>query len=79
MTSSSPTPMPTGLRPPSSFARFSELALPLDFMRLPLIAMVGFVLYNEPLLLSVLVGSAVIFYANWLNVRSEQRATQRSL
>lgn len=33
MTSSSPTPMPTGLRPPSSFARFSELALPLDFMR----------------------------------------------
>ncbi len=52
----------------------ATVVMPLDFMRLPLIAMVGFLLYDEPLLLSVFAGSALIFYANWLNVRAEQKA-----
>ncbi|MEM7378738.1 MAG: EamA family transporter, partial [Pseudomonadota bacterium] len=52
----------------------ATMVMPLDFMRLPLIATVGFLLYDEPLLLSVFAGSAIIFYANWLNVRAEQRA-----
>ncbi|MEM9602247.1 MAG: DMT family transporter [Pseudomonadota bacterium] len=52
----------------------ATMVMPLDFMRLPLIATVGFLLYGEPLLLSVFAGSAIIFYANWLNVRAEQRA-----
>jgi len=56
----------------------ATVVMPLDFMRLPLIAMVGFLLYDEPLLLSVFAGSALIFYANWLNVRAEQKAQAAS-
>jgi len=44
---------------------------PLDFLRLPLIAVVGMALYGEPLDPVVLVGGAVIFAANWINIRAE--------
>ena len=41
---------------------------PLEFLRLPLIAIVGFYLYQEPLLWTVFAGSFLIFGANYLNI-----------
>jgi drug/metabolite transporter (DMT)-like permease len=47
----------------------ATLVVPLDFMRLPLIAAVGFLVYDEALNPWVLGGAAVVFAANFLNIR----------
>lgn len=47
---------------------------PIDFLRLPLIAVVAAVLYAEPVDPWVLAGGAVIFGGLWLNVRAQLRA-----
>ena len=44
---------------------------PIDFLRLPLIAVVAAVLFSEPVEPMVLVGGAVIFGGIWLNVRAQ--------
>jgi drug/metabolite transporter (DMT)-like permease len=49
----------------------ASFVMPFDFMRLPLIAVVGMLAYAEPFDLWVLAGGAVIFAANWWNIRSE--------
>ncbi len=46
---------------------------PLDFIRLPLIAVVGLLFYNERWDLLILAGGAVIFSGNLLNLWSERR------
>ncbi len=51
----------------------ASVVIPIDFARLPLIALVGMLLYGEPLDLNVLLGGAVIFLANYLNIRHETR------
>ena len=48
----------------------ATVVVPLDFLRLPLIALVGFVFYQEPLDMWVLAGAALIFAGTWFNVRS---------
>lgn len=53
--------------------------LPIDFIRLPVIAVVGVVLYSEPIDGLVLAGAAVIFLGNWVNIRSESRNSATSL
>jgi len=45
---------------------------PLDFVRLPLIAVVGMVLYGEPLEWAVFAGGALIVAGNLLNIRSQR-------
>ena len=47
----------------------ATLVVPLDFMRLPLIAVVGFLVYEEALNPWVLGGAALVFAANFLNIR----------
>jgi drug/metabolite transporter (DMT)-like permease len=47
---------------------------PMDFLRLPLIATVGLLIYAEPLDPWVLVGGIIVVVANLLNVRGERRA-----
>ena len=47
---------------------------PIDFLRLPLIAVVAFLLYAEPIDPYVLIGGVVIFGGIWLNVRAQMRA-----
>lgn len=42
---------------------------PLEFLRLPILALVGAWLYAEGFDLMVLAGAAVIFLANWMNLR----------
>ncbi len=46
---------------------------PVDFARLPVIALVGLVLYAEPLEFVVLIGACIIFAANYLNIMAESR------
>ncbi|MDT8855977.1 DMT family transporter [Paracoccaceae bacterium Fryx2] len=52
----------------------ASVVMPIDFARLPLIAVVAMVLYDEPLDVLVILGGAVIFAANWINLRAENRA-----
>jgi len=42
---------------------------PMDFIRLPIGAVVGMLLYQEPLLATVFIGGGVILLANYLNLR----------
>ena len=46
----------------------ASVVMPIDFVRLPTIAVVGMLLYDEPLELLVFVGAALIFVANYLNI-----------
>lgn len=51
----------------------ASVVTPLDFLRLPFIGLVGMSLYGEPLDPWVFVGGAVIFAANWINLRAETK------
>ena len=52
----------------------ASVVMPMDFARLPAIAVVGMMVYAEPLQWGVLVGAAMIFAANYLNILSSRRA-----
>lgn len=56
----------------------ASVVTPIDFLRLPLIALLGMLLYGEPLDLWVIVGGAVIFGANWLNLWWESTVARRA-
>ena len=47
--------------------------VPMDFMRLPLIVLVGFLLYEESANPLVLLGAVMIFAGNYYSIRREQR------
>jgi drug/metabolite transporter (DMT)-like permease len=49
----------------------ATLVVPLDFMRIPLIAVVGWAFYSEPLDIFVLVGALIIVSGVLWNLRSE--------
>ncbi len=51
----------------------ATIVVPLDFIRLPAIAVIGMLFYSEPLDMWVLVGAAIIFCANYMNIWSETR------
>ncbi|WP_306151058.1 DMT family transporter [Roseovarius sp. MMSF_3281] len=51
----------------------ATLITPVDFLRLPLIALLGLVLYQEQIEAMVILGAAIIFGANYLNLWSETR------
>jgi drug/metabolite transporter (DMT)-like permease len=51
----------------------ATVVMPIDFVRLPVIALVGMALYAEPLDPFVLLGAAVIFGANYANIWFETR------
>ncbi len=52
----------------------ATIVSPLDFLRLPLIAVIGFSFYQEPWNPFVLIGGAIIFSGNLLNIWAEQKA-----
>jgi drug/metabolite transporter (DMT)-like permease len=54
----------------------ASIVMPMDFARLPAIAVVGVVLYAEPLEWGVILGAALIFAANYLNILTSQRAAR---
>ncbi len=51
----------------------AAIVMPVDFTRLPVIAIVGILLYNEPLEAVVILGAIIIFAANYLNILAETR------
>lgn len=53
----------------------ASIVMPIDFVRLPTIALVGMLLYDEPLEALVFIGAALIFAANYLNISYAMRRT----
>ena len=53
------------------------VVVPMDFLRLPLIAAVGFLFYRESLDWFVLVGGVVMFTGNYLNIQAEKKKTRK--
>lgn len=51
----------------------ATIVVPFDFVRLPAIAVIGMIVYGEPLDIWVLVGAVVIFAGNYLNILAETR------
>lgn len=54
----------------------ATLISPIDFTRLPVIAVIGLLLYDEPIDALVIIGAVIIFGANYLNLWSETRSTR---
>lgn len=51
----------------------ATVVVPMDFLRLPLIAVVGALVYGERLEWAVLAGAAVMLLGNWINISAERR------
>jgi drug/metabolite transporter (DMT)-like permease len=51
----------------------ATLVVPIDFLRLPLIAAAGMAFYGEPIELPILAGAAVIFAGTYYSIRRESR------
>ncbi|MBB5721905.1 drug/metabolite transporter (DMT)-like permease [Loktanella ponticola] len=56
----------------------ANVVMPIDFARLPTIAIVGMLMYKEALDIWVFVGAFIIFGANYMNITLQNRATLRS-
>lgn len=54
----------------------ATIVTPMDFIRLPVIAIIGMLFYNEALDPLVFVGAALIFAGNYLNIWMESRKAQ---
>ncbi|MEX0369161.1 MAG: DMT family transporter [Tateyamaria sp.] len=54
----------------------ATVVVPIDFVRLPTIAVIGMLVYGEVLDLWVFVGAAVIFAGNYINILVESRAAK---
>ena len=52
----------------------ATVVTPFEFLRLPMVSVVGVWLYNEGLEWQVFVGALVVLWANWLNIRAETKA-----
>jgi drug/metabolite transporter (DMT)-like permease len=48
----------------------ATVVVPMDFLRLPLIAVIGFVFYGETLTIWVFFGALIVFSGTWLNLKS---------
>ncbi len=53
----------------------ASIVTPIDFLRLPVIGVVGMLLYGESLDIFVFIGAGIIFVANYINILSESRRT----
>ena len=51
----------------------ATVVMPVDFIRLPVIAMVGMLVYAEAIDIWVFIGAAIIFTGNYMNIWSETR------
>ncbi|MCA0045012.1 DMT family transporter [Celeribacter litoreus] len=53
----------------------ASIVTPIDFLRLPIIAVIGMLFYAESLDFFVFLGAAIIFSANYFNILAEARRT----
>jgi len=49
----------------------AALVVPIDFLRLPLIAVVGAIFYGEKIEFTIMLGAAIIFAGTWYSIRRE--------
>ena len=56
----------------------ATVVTPFEFLRLPMVSIVGVWLYSEGLEWQVLVGALVVLGANWINIRAETRTVQNT-
>lgn len=54
----------------------AAIIMPVDFVRLPIIVAVGALLYAEPFSAAIVLGAALIFGANYVNIAAEYRANR---
>ncbi len=54
----------------------ATLIVPFDFLRLPLIAVVGFIFYIESVDMALFAGAIIIFAGNYYNIRIEARRAE---
>jgi drug/metabolite transporter (DMT)-like permease len=50
----------------------ASVVMPIDFARLPLIALVGALFYAEPVEAEVMAGAVLILIGNWINLRGQR-------
>ncbi|MFY0618072.1 DMT family transporter [Shimia sp.] len=55
----------------------ASVVMPIDFVRLPLIAVVGMTLYGESIDIWVLIGATIIFTGNYINILAQLRLARR--
>jgi drug/metabolite transporter (DMT)-like permease len=53
--------------------------IPIDFIRMPLMAVIGYFLYAEPFSAWIFLGAILIFSGNYFNIYYERKATNASL
>ena len=56
----------------------ASVVAPMDFARLPVIALVGWLVYSEPLEVAVAIGAVLILTANTINLRAETRSSREA-
>lgn len=56
----------------------ASIVTPIDFLRLPIIAVIGMAFYGEGIDIWVFLGAAIIFSANYINILSENRRIART-
>ena len=49
------------------------VVMPLDFARLPLISVIGYIFYDERLTWYIIIGSLFVFLGNYVNIKSEEK------
>ena len=49
---------------------------PLEFIRLPIIAVLGFIIYHEPVEINLIIGALLIFVSNYTNIISESKSSK---
>ena len=54
----------------------ATIVAPMDFMRLPLVALIGKLLYDEQLMMAVFIGGGFIIIANMINILSERNRSR---
>ena len=62
---------------PSPRLAKATVVIPTDFLRRPLIGLVGFVFHAEPVSAAVMIGPAIVDAGNCINVRAEQGGRHR--
>lgn len=55
----------------------ASTVMPIDFARLPIVAVVGIILYNEPVDAFIFLGGALIFVGNYINITLGQTKTAK--
>lgn len=57
----------------------ATVVTPVDFCRLPIIAIIGYAFYDEPIDAYIIGGAILIFAANYLNIWSENKTKKASI